>query len=275
MKKLLFILPFIMLSSDLLSQQIERVEVQGKIIVTDNDIEGVTVYNKTTEKGTITDFEGNFTIVAGLNDRIEFSALQLKNFVVIVDEGIVNQRRMTIFMVDDINKLPEVVVTPYDLSGNILVDANRVRTLNLPFELNMGSEPIDLTTDYKSAVNNPFVKGAGGKADMHGGDVIGLVDLLLKPLFKKNKKKTELEEYYDRVQLTGQAVGALDLRLMYTNQYISSTFGIPAAKVNEFIVYVEDTGLDYQLLKEGRELEFVDFLVERSKSFLALQGEED
>jgi len=278
MNKRLLILILVLITSFMHSQEIERVKVKGKIIVEANDIEGITVYNTSSEKGTITDIDGNFTIEAGLNDRIEISALQFKKFIIAVDEGVVEQRKMTIFMVEEVNKLPEVVITPYDLSGNIIVDINRVRTLNLPFEadnFNLNKVPVEQTPDYKSSVQNQFVRGAGGKSDMLGGDMIGLVGFLLKPLFKKKDKKTDIEKYQDRVQAANKDFEVLDLRLMYSNDYIYRMFGIPQDKVNEFIVFVEDNGLDYDLLKEGREMEFIDFLVQQSNSFLDLQSEKD
>ena len=278
MNKLLLVFSFLLISSGIFSQEIVRVEVSGKINVKDNDIEGVTVYNMSSEKGTITDFDGNFTIDVALNDRIEISALQFKKFIVVVDEGIIEQKRMSIFMVEQVNTLPEVVVTPYDLSGNIIVDVNRVKTLNLPFgedQISLDKNPVNLTPDDKTRVYNQFVRGAGGKADMLGGDVIGLVGFLLKPLFKKKKKKTDIEKYNERTGIAEQNSDVLDLRLMYTNEYMKGVFGIPEDKVNEFIVYVEDNGLDYDLLKKGREMEFIDFLVQQSKTFLDLQSEKD
>jgi len=257
-----------------------RVEINGKIVVEANDIEGVTVYNITSDRGTISDFDGNFTIDAKVNDRIEISALQFKKFVVIVDEGIIQQRKMTIFMVEQVNKLPEIVITPYDLSGNMIVDINRVRTANLPFkkdEFDTELAPIELTPDNKTKAINPFVRGSGGKADQLGGDIIGIVGYLLKPLFQKKKKnqETEIAAYNTRVGTTTQNNEVLDLRLMYSNSYVSRTFGIPEDKVNEFIVFVEDSGLNYDLLKDGREMEFVDFLVHQSQSYLELQSAKD
>ena len=276
MKKLLLILSFLSVTTGLMGQDVERVEVQGKIVVKNNDIEGVTVYNRSLEKGTITDFDGNFTIEAGLNDRIEISALQFKKFVVVVDEGVVEQKKMTIFLVEEVNKLPEVVVTPYDLSGNIIVDVNRVKTLNLPFEaenFDIDTAPVELTPDNKTRVENEFVRGA--KRDPEGFDVKNLIVTLLKPLFNNKNKKTKLEKYKERVQDETQNQEVLDLRMMYTNAYLKSILGIPEDKVNEFIVYVEDNGLDNNLLQEGREMEFVDFLVQQSKTFLDLQSDKD
>ncbi|NNK28419.1 MAG: hypothetical protein HKP06_09280 [Flavobacteriaceae bacterium] len=278
-KKLLHIL-FLIVSTTSFAQIMPRIEINGKIVVEANDIEGVTVYNITSDRGTISDFDGNFTIDAKVNDRIEISALQFKKFVVVVDEGIIQQRKMTIFMVEQVNKLPEIVITPYDLSGNMIVDINRVRTTNLPFkkdEFDTELAPIELTPDNKTKAKNPFVRGAGGKADQLGGDIIGIVGYLLKPLFREKKKDqdSEIAAYNTRVGAATKNNDVLDLRLMYSNSYVSRTFGIPEEKVNEFIVFVEDNGLDYELLKDGREMEFVDFLVHQSQSFLELQSAKD
>jgi len=278
MNKLLIIFSFLLITQFGFSQEIERVTIAGKINVKDNDIEGVTVYNMSSEKGTISDFEGNFTIDVGLNDRVEISALQFKKFVVLIDEGIVEQKRMTIFMVEEVNKLPEIVVSPYDLSGNIIVDANRVRTLNLPFgedQVSLENNPINLTPDNKTKVYNQFVRGAGGKADMLGADLRGLGKLLSKAIFGNKTKKTKLEKYKQAVGLPMQESDVLELRAMYDNAYMSTTFGIPENKVNEFIVFAEDNGLDYNLLKKGREMEFIDFLVQQSQTFLDLQSEKN
>ena len=273
MKRLLLIIPFLFLTTCLLGQESERVKVQGKIVVKNNDVEGVTVYNTSSQKGTITDFDGKFIIDVKPNDRVKVSALQFKKFTVVIDQGIVDQKRMTIFLVEEVNKLPEIVVTPYDLSGNIAVDAERVRTLNLPFEMEIGNAPIDLTDDYKTRAENPFVMGASRNPE--GLNVKNLIVTLLKPLFKKKNNKNKLEEYRERVQDETQNQAVMDLRMMYTNAYMKSILGIPEDKVNEFIVFVEDQGLDYSLLNEGKEMEFIDFLVQQSQSFLKMQSEKD
>lgn len=277
MKKRLLFLIICSISITSFAQDIERIEVNGKIVVKSDDVEGVTVYNTSSEEGTVTDFNGNFKIKVGLNDRVEVSALQFQKFTVIVDEGIISEKKMTLYLIEQINKLPEVLVSPYDMSGNIIVDVARVKTTNLPFkkgEFDTNKVPVDLTVDYKSGVNNPFVTGAGGATDQLGGNVVGLVGLLLKPLLKrKNKKAKSQENNFPSVGNPQDDI--FDLRLMYTNKEFSELLKIPEESVNEFIAYMEKDGLDYSLLKQGRELEFIDFLVLESKSFLALKSDKD
>ena len=91
------------------SQDTKRIEVFGKIIVDSVDVEGVTIYNTSSNKGTITDIEGQFSIEVTLNDRVEVSALQFEKFVIVINEAIMSSKIMTVFLVERINKLDEVI----------------------------------------------------------------------------------------------------------------------------------------------------------------------
>ena len=44
------------------AQDIERTLVNGRIVVSTDDKEGVTVYNSSSNKGTVTDENGNFEL---------------------------------------------------------------------------------------------------------------------------------------------------------------------------------------------------------------------
>ena len=57
------------------SQDVKRIPINGKIIVTSEDKEGVTVYNSSSNKGALTDEDGYFKINVALNDVIQFGAL--------------------------------------------------------------------------------------------------------------------------------------------------------------------------------------------------------
>ena len=70
------ILMFLFIIPNSKAQNVKRVLVEGQIIVDYPDLEGVTVYNLSSNKGTITNEEGKFAISVTLNDKIEISALQ-------------------------------------------------------------------------------------------------------------------------------------------------------------------------------------------------------
>ena len=50
------------------SQTFGRIEVNGKIIVESNDVAGITVFNKSSNTGTITNEKGEFVLKVALND---------------------------------------------------------------------------------------------------------------------------------------------------------------------------------------------------------------
>ena len=100
---------FLFFTYTLFAQDSTRVEVKGKIIVNTPDIEGVTIYNVSSNKGTVTDANGEFKLNVMLNDKVEISALQFKDFSLVVTQSIVKNKQMTVFLVEQINKLDEVV----------------------------------------------------------------------------------------------------------------------------------------------------------------------
>ena len=54
MKNFLLVLLTVFLVSNIHGQIVERMEINGRIIVDVNDVEGVTVFNTSSNKGTIT-----------------------------------------------------------------------------------------------------------------------------------------------------------------------------------------------------------------------------
>ena len=112
------------------SQNKNRTEIVGTIIVDRNDKEGVTVFNSSSGKGTITDEDGKFTIEVALNDRIEFSALQFEDFAVVITQQIIDFKEITVFLIEQINKLDEVLILPYNLTGNLSFDTKNIELMN-------------------------------------------------------------------------------------------------------------------------------------------------
>lgn len=256
----LFVFMFLVfLTLGVKSQSVDRIEVLGKIIVDSPDVEGVTVFNTSSNRGTITDQEGKFTIRVALNDRLHISALQFKNFEVVITQDIIDSKALTVVLVEEVNKLPEVIVLPYGLTGNLTVDAIRAKTVNpnldaLYFGLD-NLDKIDFTDDYLTGVRNTAM------ADdrlYYTADAVKIIGLLIKPLFKSKKDKQDPGLANDG-QLTEK----------YSPEYLMDKLNIPKNRITEFIFFVEDSGLDKSLLDDGKELQFLDFIIKKSKEFQA------
>jgi hypothetical protein len=247
------------------AQDVQRIEVNGRIIVDSPDIEGLTVFNASSNKGTITDEEGKFSILVTLNDRLEFSALQFENFVVVITQDIIDSNALTVVLVEEVNKLPEVIILPYGLTGNLTVDAIRAKTFNpnldaLYFGLD-NLDKIDFTDDYISGVRNTAMPD---NRFYYAADAIKIIGLLVKPLFKSKKNRDEATLASDR-----------DIVEKYSPEYLMDKLNIPKHQMNEFIYFVEDSGMDKTLLEDGKELQFLEYIIKKSKEFQANKNGKD
>lgn len=268
MKNLILFVSIFMLSISLNAQITQRVKTKGRIIVTTNDVEGVTVYNTSSNKGTITNNKGEFELDVRLNDVIEFSALQFEKFVVNIDEKILNNRYFSVYLVERINKLDEVIITPYDmLSGNIIADVKSIETFNPDLNsIYFGVNDIysyDFTDDYKSEVVNIAMTP---EQFQYSPDLVKILGGFLKPVFKdkRNDEEKKLKE------ITG-----LELSDLYGKEFLSNTFNVPEDKLEEFIAFVEANNFNYTLLRTGNELELIELLYGKSRQFLNVDNARD
>ncbi len=78
--------------------------------------------NITANKATITNNNGFFAITVKLNDTLVFSAVQFKKKRVVVTQDILELELVSVPLDDGITELDEVVVTPYNLTGDISKD---------------------------------------------------------------------------------------------------------------------------------------------------------
>ncbi len=254
-----------------MSQDIKRVLVEGKIIVEGNDIEGITVYNTSSNKGAVTDENGEFTLAVALNDFIEIRALQYENFDFKVSEAILESKRIRLFLIEQINKLDEILVMTKGLSGNLNTDVKSVKTFNPKLDaLYFGikrSDKYEFSADNRTEINNISMHSQS-QTMVNGLNIVNVVDQLLLPLFRsevKDKKAAGISE-----------VPVSSIKYYFGSAFLVDNFGIPEHRVEEFIRYVEDDeGFDFTLLNYGKELEFLEVLSQKSKTFLDEKNEKD
>lgn len=262
---------FLLFSGIILAQSTQRVTVEGRIMANDNEVENVTIFNLSSNKGTITDVEGKFNISLALNDVLEISALQFEKMNVIINEDVINSKKITIFVVEHLNKLNEVLLLPYGLSGNLQEDLKTVQTFNpdldaIYFGLN-NIDDFEFPDDHLSAVENPALWETHRlRYGVNFGAIFGAVAT---EIFKRDKKKDNKRKF-PAVSEDNQTL--IDV---YSIAFISDTFDIPEDQVNTFIAYVENDGIDPVLFDEGNEVQLLEFLVNESKKFLNTSGVKD
>ncbi|WP_242202335.1 carboxypeptidase-like regulatory domain-containing protein [Aestuariivivens insulae] len=259
-----FILFLLFISSwSIFSQNYLRTEVKGEIIAESNDVSGIAIFNKSSNSGMVTDDDGVFVIKVKLNDIIEVSALQFQNITFQVNKAIIESRTMKIFLIEEISKLEEVVVSSNKFSGNLNTDIERANAF-MPKQdaLYFGLRPMDdnqFEPDYKSKIKGNVLNPERQNM-IYGLNIVNVVDQLLLPLFRSkvtNKKAHGVPE-----------VPIEAIKHYFGADFITHNFSIPEHRVEEFIQFVQTEDFDYSLLNYGKEMEFLEQLHKKSVEFL-------
>ncbi|WP_397363585.1 carboxypeptidase-like regulatory domain-containing protein [Olleya sp. R77988] len=265
-----FIAFLLLLTSIIYAQDSTRVEINGKIIVDSPDLEGITIYNSSSNKGTITNTEGEFIIKAMLNDKISVSALQFKDFNVVIAKDVIDSKQMNVYLVEQVNKLDEVVILPYDLSGVLKEDIANVETFNPDMDaIYFGVDDLSLyefEDDQYSKVEN-FAAMNQNDRIRYQADGMALLGSLVGLIFKKKDKKKSTDTSV-KAELTS-------LSDTYNHEYFTLNFEIPEDQVETFIAYVEEDGFDVNLLGKGKEMQLIEHLIIKSKEFLKPKSDKD
>lgn len=263
MKKCLIITAFI-LGFLAQAEAQERISVLGSIQVPVGDESGgIIVYNLNTKDFTLTTPQGEFSITVKLNDSLRISAAQFQEFIIIIDEGVIQSGELNIYVNEIINVLPEVVVTPYDLSGNVRVDAARLPVVELP-EKHTGSQVRNIYfssetgPSYQSSPKNTAL--AMSQTRLVNG--INFVNIF-KELLIASKKDEIRDPYRDRPNADIDT----EIRQMYNDEFFQENLNIELEYINDFIYFADDSGLEEEMLQKGNELDLIEFLVEQSKQY--------
>ena len=255
---LILLLIFCLTSTTVISQNDNRIEIKGTIYVDRNDKEGVTVYNASSGKGTVTDKEGAFTINVALNDRIDFSALQFEDFTVLITQQVIDAKEIRVFLIEQINKLDEVLILPHNLTGDLAFDSSNIELMNPNLDalyFGLGNlDKFEFTDDHLSEIENVAMNET---RLVNGVDIVNVFGKLLIPIFKSKKVKNETLAYKKRSILE-----------VYSKDHLEQMVSLKAGEIVEFVYYMEENDFDFSLLESNKELEFVNHVKQQEKKFL-------
>jgi hypothetical protein len=262
MKKLLPLFLFC-ISFFAFSQDIKREKIKGTIVVEGSDLEGITIYNSSSSSGTVTDEKGEFIIAAALNDLIEIRAIEYQNFDVRINEFILESKIIHLFLIEEMNQLEEVIISPKKLTGNLKTDINIVQTFSPKRDAIYFGIKNEDSYGFNGENRNRLKKIAmhsRPQGMIDGLNIVNVVDQLLIPLFRsevKDKKAAGIPE-----------VPVKSIKYYLGSNFLVENFNIPEHRVEEFIRYVENEAFDFDLLNYGHEIEFLELLNRKSKVFL-------
>lgn len=251
-----FIILFLTLN--LAAQIDERVFVAGEVIVPlDGEVSQIEIINQNSKEGTVTNQYGQFGLSVKEGDRLRFEAVQYQNFTVIIDENIIKNKKLTIKINDEINTLDEVIVRPYDLEGNIEVDAKKVKASF--FE---APDPKRVINEYEG--EQPYVRSQTISENYTNDERFIRNGLNIANIFREILSSKEVVEDHKLPKNVDVMV-----RKMYKDSFFKENLNVEEKNINQFIFFVEDEGLTKNMLSKGNELDLIEFLIAKSKEFKA------
>ena len=245
-------------------QSINRIEIKGVLLSATNDVEAVTIFNTSSNKGTITNEKGEFVIKVALRDVIEISALQFQTVSITVDAEVIKAKQLKIQLVEQINQLDAVTLSS-GLTGNILADVGDVKVAE-PIRVDMGNinrafEYNDVKAFDSEVLENHLKSVIDPEARNYLPDAVKILELLF---------KTDLSI---KINLTKKSVKekSKDLLDVYSYKDIGKTFNIPPEHLSAFVAFVEEKGIDPEFYERENEILLIEFLIKQKELFLKLK----
>ena len=239
------------------TQNLDRVMIKGQMVSKTNDVEGITVYNTSSNNGTVTDAAGVFKIQVALHDQIQISALQFKTVTVIIDDTMIKNKAFTVLLTEEINTLDEVVILSNGLTGDLTTDLANVEKLKTMPHFWGDLRDIEFDNEHLDRVDNKLVKKGQFYNGVDFSRLLGLNKLMNNLL---SKKKTALPVWQDQKES--------DILAKYSVQYMSENFNIPWHQVDEFLIYLDSKESTSKILSKQSEVQLLEFLLKESELFL-------
>lgn len=206
------------------AQSVFTDQLQGRVVDGNKGVSDVHIMNTTRNRAVISDQMGNFTISASAYDTILFSAVQYKKKTIVISVDMLQSSQVLVPLEEFVNELDEVILRPYDLSGDLSRDMGKMNagrivtasTVGLP---NAYVKPIsqaerklhEATTGGSGIPLNPIINGISGRT-------------------KYLKKVLATERKYAR---TGR------VREFYADSLFVKELRIPQTKIDDFMYYCE------------------------------------
>ena len=230
------------------AQTIFSKKFQGKVYSADGDVAATHVLNTTTKKATITDIDGFFSIQVNLNDTLVFSAVQYKKKELIITAAILAQKILNIPLEESLTLLDEVIVTPYNLSGDIAKDLRVIKTEQVVTAQTIGLPnayvriPSKAERELFAATANPFMS-----FDPLINAITGRTKML--------KKRLARDMVYSRTQRVKE---------FYPDSIFRIDLKIPENKIDDLLFFCEVDSTFQSVVDTHDRLKIWDFIRKKS-----------
>jgi hypothetical protein len=224
--------------------------LKGKVYDSKSTLTNIKVFNKTQNRLTVTDKNGNFEIEAKLNDTLSFESLFYH---------------------------PKIeIVKPFHLEDTFVFELKKIISELDEVEIKAKPEqPVFTEETYNSELknlikadikNNPHLYQPAGAN--YGVDFIYLIGQVAK-LFKSKKYKAPI---YQSITYT-QIDSLFDKSSFFNKRLVSENLKIPKKRIHLFYDFCSAKGISSELLKDEKRMQLLEQFVINSELFLELLDE--
>ncbi|WP_245795543.1 carboxypeptidase-like regulatory domain-containing protein [Arenibacter nanhaiticus] len=231
--------------------------IEGKVYSKDGDVAATHVLNTTTKKATITNIDGFFTIVVQLNDTLVFSAVQYQRKNIVINEAILESSFLSIPLEESNIALDEVIVMPYNLSGDLSRDMGNMSTPSV-----ITSSTLGLPNAY---IRIPTKAERQLYEATSGGGFIPLFPIIngISGRTKQLKELVATQKKYARTQR---------VKSFFQDSVYVKDLNIPQGKLDDFFYFCEIDPVFSLLVETGDQLKLLDYLKEKSQNYRENNG---
>jgi hypothetical protein len=262
MKNKLLILLCFLATTFSYSQLVPREVIRGKILADKMAIENVTIFNVSSNKGAVSDHLGEFAMYARPNDTLYFSNVVFKSKQLVLNENDFKVITLIIRLEEFVNELEEVIVTPRTLTGDLMKDAKNIKVTDMQSNEDVG-KLIDLQyeADLQTSLKNPGV---------YDGTIAYSMDFvkigqMIGGLFKKDKE--------EKIVFTSSKNFQAAVKDKFTYHFFTETLGLKQDEIGLFLAYCETDDSVKQLLAVNREIDLIDYLINKSVEYKKIPKE--
>lgn len=234
------------------AQQRLQHRVTGKVTHEGQGVADVHVMNLSARTATISDESGAFALHAGLNDTLLFSGVQFRRKTLLVTIAILESPLILVPLEEFVNQLDEVVLRPFNLSGDLGSDLGNTAPDKVYVASSLGL-PNAYVKPPTQAERKLFEATSGS----------GLVPLnpVLNAITGRTRYLKEL------VKTESTYARTMRVRNFYPDSLYIRELRIPEAKIPDFMYFCEVDPRFSSLVDSRDRLRIWEFMKEKSKDY--------
>jgi hypothetical protein len=236
--------------------------LRGKVKSINNDISDILIINKNSKNSTISDSLGQFSIDIKLMDTILLKSIQYKTKDIIISKTIFNSGYIEINLVEDIINLNEVIVTPYNLTGDLNFDLENL-------DINDGVNTATLGLPHADVIK--LSQSERLLLEANRGKYIYLnlgVTINTHKIMNRISGRTKALE----AMVNRDEIRKLESKILqkFSKKIISEGFNLSETEIDGFITFCMEQPDFLEINEKGSADEIWNYLIKKSSEFKSL-----